>query len=78
VTSSRRCPSCDQAAPARPVSFTWWGGVVGPRLLSHVQCSACGARYNGQTGRPNTDAILIYSVVVAVIAVALIAMIVRS
>jgi uncharacterized Zn finger protein len=64
------CPNCSSTR-ARKVSFTWWGGVLGPSLLTHVQCEDCGTAYNGKTGRPNTAAIVVYSVVVGVIALAL-------
>ena len=62
------CPKC-QATQASAVSFTWWGGMLGPRLLHHVKCAWCGAKYNGKTGASNTKAIAIYSVVVLVIIV---------
>lgn len=61
------CPKCRQAV-AQKVSFTWWGGILGPKLLSHVKCGACGTGYNGKTGKDNTTGIVIYSIVAAVIA----------
>ena len=61
------CPRC-QNTQADPVSFTWWGGVLGPKLLTHVKCANCAAKYNGKTGRWNTTAIVIYTVVLTVIA----------
>lgn len=61
------CPRCKSNNVNRP-KFTWWGGAVGPRLLSHAVCRACGLGYNYKTGKPNTTAITIYVVVVAVIA----------
>ena len=60
------CPKCGRPG-SKPVSFTWWGGVLGPKLFHHVKCLGCGCAYNGKTGRSNTVAIIIYSVVVAVI-----------
>ena len=53
------CPKCD-AKRGETVSFTWWGGLLGPRLLSHVKCGGCGAGYNGKTGKSNDTAIAIY------------------
>jgi len=50
------------------VAFTWWGGILGPALLSHVQCQECRATFNGQTGQSNTGRIVIYSVVVGALA----------
>ena len=60
------CPKCGNAA-ARQLSFTWWGGALGPKLLTHVKCESCGAKYNGKTGRDNTTGIIIYFAVVGVV-----------
>lgn len=49
------------------MSFTWWGGVIGPRVLTHVKCPQCRHAYNGKTGRDNTNGIIIYSAVVAIV-----------
>jgi hypothetical protein len=54
------------------MSFTWWGGVIGPKVLTHVKCPQCGHAYNGKTGRDNTNGIIIYSVVVGIIAFGLV------
>lgn len=56
------CPNCNSAA-AEKLKFTWWGGVLGPKLLTHVKCQACGKKYNGKTGRDNTVNIIIYGLV---------------
>ncbi|HEY0048818.1 MAG TPA: hypothetical protein VGB68_06020 [Pyrinomonadaceae bacterium] len=61
------CPKCSQSV-AQKVSFTWWGGVLGPKLLTHVKCGACGTAYNGKSGKDNTTNIIIYSVAALVIA----------
>ncbi|HEX8368043.1 MAG TPA: hypothetical protein VF604_05845 [Pyrinomonadaceae bacterium] len=61
------CPKCSQSL-AQKVSFTWWGGILGPKLLTHVKCGACGTAYNGKSGKDNTTNIIIYSVVGIVIA----------
>jgi uncharacterized Zn finger protein len=60
------CPKCSQSV-ARKVSFTWWGGVIGPKLLSHVKCGACGTGYNGKSGKDNTTNVIIYAIAAAVI-----------
>lgn len=64
------CPKCQRPDPEK-VGFTWWGGVLGPRMLSHVKCRWCGTQYNGKTGKSNTTGIVIYSVVLFVIALAI-------
>ena len=51
------CPSCGQSK-AKKVSFTWWGGMIGPGILNHVKCQACGTSYNGKTGNSNTVGII--------------------
>jgi len=61
------CPKCSQSS-AQKVSFTWWGGILGPKLFTHVKCGACNATYNGKTGKDNTTNIIIYSIVAIVIA----------
>src|SRR5262245_57356581 len=66
-----RCPACNSDDVVRP-GFTWWGGALGPRLLSHVKCNNCGHTYNGKSGQSNTTGIIIYSIVVGAIALALV------
>jgi hypothetical protein len=61
-----RCPQCGQVG-ATKVGFTWWGGVLGPKLLNHVKCTSCGCGFNGKTGQSNTAGIVIYTVVLAAI-----------
>jgi hypothetical protein len=61
------CPGCKHDITPTPVTFTWWGGVFGPRLLSHVQCPGCTTRFNGKTGALNSRAIAIYMVIVGLI-----------
>ena len=56
------CPKCG-AANAEVLKFTWWGGALGPRLLSHVRCADCRHKYNGKTGGDNTVGILVYSLI---------------
>ena len=67
MTQFASCPKC-QNSNAQQLSFTWWGGVIGPKILTHVKCQSCGAKYNGKSGKDNTTNIIIYSVVVGIIA----------
>lgn len=60
------CPSC-QSANVKRMSFTWWGGAIGPRILHHVKCGDCSHTYNGRSGQSNTKGIIIYSAVVMTI-----------
>ena len=61
------CPKCGQSN-AQKVTFTWWGGALGPRLFTQVKCQNCKTEYNGKTGKSNQTNILIYFVASFVIA----------
>lgn len=65
------CPNCS-SSDAVKVTYTWWGGMIGPSLLTHVKCQECGTAYNGKTGRSNVGGIVVYSVVVAALAIGLV------
>jgi len=56
------CPQCG-STDIKKVGFTWWGGALGPSILKHVKCNACGKSYNGITGKDNTTGMIIYLVV---------------
>ena len=62
------CPSCSSTR-SKMVGFTWWGGILGPKLLTHVKCPDCGTAYNGKTGGSNTTGITIYALAGAAIGV---------
>jgi len=64
------CPSCGQRN-AKKVGWTFWGGAIGPSLLSHVRCE-CGTAFNGKTGKSNTTGIVIYVAVTFSIGAALV------
>ncbi|HTN74418.1 MAG TPA: hypothetical protein VL096_04195 [Pirellulaceae bacterium] len=64
------CPKCG-CTYATKVSFTWWGGLVGPALLSHVTCQQCRTAYNGKSGKSNDTAIMVYFLVTFVLALAI-------
>jgi len=65
------CPQCGSNDVKR-VGYTWWGGALGPRILNHTKCNACGTTYNGKTGRSNTGGIVLYTVVLLVLAIVLV------
>ncbi|MBK8610440.1 MAG: hypothetical protein IPL84_11020 [Chitinophagaceae bacterium] len=60
------CPKCGSKIITK-VKYTWWGGVLGPRLLHHTKCETCNYRFNGKTGKSNTPGIIIYSVLIFVV-----------
>jgi transposase-like protein len=66
------CPKCSSTR-AHKMSFTWWGGLLGPSLFTHVKCQKCGTTYNGKTGKSNTVAITIYVLISLIIVIALLA-----
>jgi hypothetical protein len=53
------CPQCSSTDVYRP-TFTWWGGLLGPKLFNHTICRACGLGFNWKTGKSNATAIGIY------------------
>src|SRR5262249_54031339 len=34
------CPNCGAHDPAK-VSYTWWGGFIGPAIINVVRCQEC-------------------------------------
>lgn len=73
-----QCLKCKNDVMPSPVGFTWWGGLIGSKIINHVQCPACGARFNGKTGQDNTGAIAIYMAVVGIISFALLFFVIRG
>ena len=70
INTETGCPKCGSPFVEK-VKYTWWGGVIGPKLLHHTKCVECKYRFNSKTRQPNTTGIIIYSVVLIVIAFAL-------
>lgn len=66
------CPRCGEPG-TEAVSFTWWGGALGPRLFNHRVCRRCGFGFDGATGESNRGRIVAYLVVVNGIFLALLA-----
>ena len=60
------CPKCGNT-DAKKVSYTWWGGFIGPKVFNHVKCTRCGYTYNGKTGKSNITAVIIYNVIILVV-----------
>src|SRR3954467_7880482 len=56
------CPYC-RHDDANRVTFTPWGGIIGPFVLSLVKCSLCGGQYNGKHGTKVERAIRLYTLV---------------
>jgi DNA-directed RNA polymerase subunit RPC12/RpoP len=60
------CPNCG-ACDATKLSYTWWGGFIGPRFINTVRCNECRTAYNGIHGDYNTTRILLYNVVILLV-----------
>lgn len=60
------CPRCGSST-VKTIKYTWWGGLIGPKLLHHTKCESCKYLYNSKTRQSNTKGIVIYFVVVFVI-----------
>ena len=60
------CPNCGSRNFKTP-GFTWWGGAVGQKIISHVVCQNCNTGFNKKTGASNTANIILYQVVAAAI-----------
>ena len=71
VTDPNGCPQCG-SSNVSAVKYTWWGGVIGPRMFHHTKCGSCNYRYNSKTLKSNTTAIVIYSVVLFAIVFAVV------
>lgn len=58
-TAGAPCPHCGNRL-SMPVSFTWWGGYLGPKLVHLVECTQCKTNFNGKTGTMATRWIIFY------------------
>ena len=64
------CPRC-RGADVKRLRWTWWGAAVGPLLLGHTVCQACGFGFNRRTGRNNGGKIAVYVVLMILVAIGL-------
>ncbi|MBN2116665.1 MAG: hypothetical protein JW730_08845 [Anaerolineales bacterium] len=64
------CPNCGNTN-VKKINYTWWGGILGPAILTHVKCNNCGTQYNGKTGKSNTVAIILLFVIGLIIGLCL-------
>ena len=70
LSTDTGCPKCGSQFTTT-VKFTWWGGLLGPKLLHHTKCNECKYLFNSKTRQSNTTAIIIYPLMVFVIIFAL-------
>jgi hypothetical protein len=67
---ARPCPGCG-SGPIEEPSFTWWGGLVGHKLLSVEQCRACRKWWVKGSNQSGDTRVMIYFVVGIVLGVLL-------
>lgn len=65
------CPNCS-SSNIQKITFTWWGGLLGPKLFNHVKCQNCGTTFNGKSGKSNATPIAIYTGIGLIIAAVLV------
>ena len=58
----RTCRGCG-GGPLEEPSFTWWGGLVGHKLLGVEQCKRCRKWWVKSTGQPGDVRVNTYIVV---------------
>jgi hypothetical protein len=69
------CPECNSTDLKKP-RWTWWGGVIGPRLMNHTVCRNCGFGFNAKTRKSNKTTISLY-IGISLLAGALIVLLMR-
>jgi hypothetical protein len=67
------CPNCGAPGDATRLTYTFWGGFIGPMIINTVRCNQCGTTYNGKHGDYNTTRIIIYYAVSIGIALVILA-----
>lgn len=71
IIQPESCPKCGSTA-VKAVKYTWWGGLLGPKLFNHTKCSDCKFLYNRKTGKSNTTSIALYFIITFVVMFALV------
>jgi DNA-directed RNA polymerase subunit RPC12/RpoP len=46
-----RCPECGSRRFTK-VSWTFWGGIIGPAILGQVRCDKCRTSFSRKSGKP--------------------------
>ncbi|HDS08925.1 MAG TPA: hypothetical protein ENN73_01745 [Firmicutes bacterium] len=63
------CPKCG-SANLEKVTFTWWGGILGPKIYDIHRCRDCRTEMNGKTGQPiAASTIIIYTIIAIAIVI---------
>lgn len=65
--SGPACPQCS-GTNTKEVKYTWWGGVLAPKMMNLQKCEACGYLFNRSTRKSVKNAIIAYNLVALVLA----------
>ena len=65
----RPCPAC--GGPRFEPGFTWWGGLIGHKILGVEQCKSCKKWWVKETGQPGGTRVTIYMVVGIILGLAI-------
>jgi predicted Zn-ribbon and HTH transcriptional regulator len=65
-TNKSACPKCASDSIAA-VKWTWWGGLIGPKILHHHKCASCNFTFNNKTKKSNTTPIIVYFIVISIV-----------
>lgn len=57
------------------MKYTWWGGVLGPKLMNLYKCESCRFQFNRATGKGASKAIWTYNIVALVLALVVLFMV---
>ena len=59
--SHRACRGCG-GGPLEEPGFTWWGGLVGHKILGVEQCKRCNKWWVKSTGQPGDTRVAVYMI----------------
>jgi hypothetical protein len=62
------CPQCN-SDNTKEVKYTWWGGLLGPKMMNLQKCEGCGFQFNRVTRQSVKNAIVMYNLVALVAAI---------
>ncbi len=54
IFNEQGCPNC-QSNNIKSINWTWWGGVIFPRMFNHTKCNDCSFLYNGKSRKSNKN-----------------------
>lgn len=70
------CPNCGSRR-SKKISFTMWGGAVGPAIFGLVKCKECDQQYMRKSGKPfEWSHIIAYSAIAGPLVLAVVVLII--